>query len=292
MIYLPYLMYFNQPNFRSATINTDQFGFRMSHGPSGRASVGGDRLDGPFRLLVGGSGSLGYGATNDGATLASRLWMSAPSRPWLNFGAPYFNSTQELMLFVLYRQLALLYRSFGVKAVRLTFEVAVGRQPVIPACEPTAVAFEYQILPPVGDWRLASWGHIADLAERPEILSVVLHAAPGDGVDWRMGSLGTLGVISGTADRAVCRPRRRLPNTGRTWTGSMAPRRVHVPDWRDRQPTQGCQRMAAGCAEPALIGRLRPAAGLVRGGGRRARNRRLRSRAAAFAPLLGKESMP
>ncbi|GAA2586297.1 hypothetical protein GCM10010399_15390 [Dactylosporangium fulvum] len=106
MIYLPYLMYFNRPNFRSAAINTDQFGFRMSHGPSGRASVGGDRLDGPVRLLVGGSGSLGYGATNDGATLASRLWMKhAPSRPWLNFGAPYFNSTQELMLFMLYRHL-------------------------------------------------------------------------------------------------------------------------------------------------------------------------------------------
>lgn len=106
MIYLPYLMYFNRPNFRSATINTDHFGFRMSHGPSGRASVGGDRLDGPIRLLVGGSGSLGYGATHDGATLASRLWMKhAPSRPWLNFGAPYFNSTQELMLFVLYRHL-------------------------------------------------------------------------------------------------------------------------------------------------------------------------------------------
>jgi biotin carboxylase len=97
---------------------------------------------------------------------------------------------------------ALLYRSFGVEAVRLAFEVAIGRQPVIPAREPTAVAFEYQVLPPVGDWRLASWGHIADLAERPEILSVVLHAAPGDRVDWRMGSQGTLGVISGTADRA------------------------------------------------------------------------------------------
>lgn len=106
MVYLPYLMYFNQPNFRSAAINTDQLGFRMSHGPSGRASVGGDRLDGPVRLLVGGSGSLGYGATTDGTTLASRLWMKhAPSRPWLNFGAPYFNSTQELTLFTLYRHL-------------------------------------------------------------------------------------------------------------------------------------------------------------------------------------------
>jgi hypothetical protein len=104
--YLPYLMYFNRPNFRSAVINTDQFGFRMSHGPTGQASVGGDQLDGPVRLLVGGSGALSYGATSDATTLPSRLWMKhAPARPWLNFGAPYFNSTQELMLFMLYRHL-------------------------------------------------------------------------------------------------------------------------------------------------------------------------------------------
>lgn len=107
MVYLPYLMYFNQPNFRSAVINTDQYGFRLSHGSSGWASVAGsERLDGPVRLLVGGSAALGYGATSDGDTVASRLWSKhAPARPWLNFGAPYFNSTQELMLFLLYRHL-------------------------------------------------------------------------------------------------------------------------------------------------------------------------------------------
>jgi len=104
--YLPYLMYFNRPNFRSAAINTDQFGFRLSHGPNGPASVGGDQLDGPVRLLVGGSGALCYGVTSDATTLPSRLWMEyAPAGPWLNFGAPYFNSTQELMLFMLYRHL-------------------------------------------------------------------------------------------------------------------------------------------------------------------------------------------
>ncbi|MEV1144104.1 Inducer of phenazine A [Micromonospora sp. NPDC049799] len=106
MRYLPYLMYFNRPNYRSAAINTDRLGFRISHGPSGPGSAGGDRLDGPVRLLVGGSVSLGYGATSDAATIASRLWSKhAPSRPWLTFGAPYLNSTQELMLFVLYRHL-------------------------------------------------------------------------------------------------------------------------------------------------------------------------------------------
>lgn len=105
MIYLPYLMYFNRPNFRSPVINTDRFGFRFSHGPDGQASVGSDH-EGPVRLLVGGSGALGYGATSDATTVASRLWMKhAPARPWLNLGATYFNSTQELMLFMLYRHL-------------------------------------------------------------------------------------------------------------------------------------------------------------------------------------------
>ncbi len=107
MVYLPYLMYFNRPNFRSAVINTDRYGFRLAHGANGRASVAaGERQDGPVCLLVGGSGALGYGASSDADTIASRLWSEyAPSRPWLNFGAPYFNSTQELMLFVLYRHL-------------------------------------------------------------------------------------------------------------------------------------------------------------------------------------------
>jgi biotin carboxylase len=96
---------------------------------------------------------------------------------------------------------ALLHRSFGVEVVRLAFDVAVGRRPVVPLGEPAAAAFCYQILPPVGDWRLASWGTVADLAARPDVLSVVLTAEPGDRVDWRLGSEGTLGVVEGVAER-------------------------------------------------------------------------------------------
>ncbi|MEV1146576.1 ATP-grasp domain-containing protein, partial [Micromonospora sp. NPDC049799] len=97
---------------------------------------------------------------------------------------------------------ALLHRSYGVGAVRLAFDVAVGRRPVVSLREPAATAFCYQILPPVGDWRLASWGNLADLAEQhPDILSVVLTAEPGDRVDWRSGSHGTIGVVEGMAER-------------------------------------------------------------------------------------------
>ncbi|MGW7659547.1 ATP-grasp domain-containing protein [Streptomyces sp. NPDC054756] len=95
----------------------------------------------------------------------------------------------------------LLHRSYGLEAVRLAFEVAVGREPSAPLGEPLAAAYCYQILPPVGASRLTSWGGIAGLTERPDVLSVVLTAEPGDRVDWRLGSLGTLGVVEGVTER-------------------------------------------------------------------------------------------
>lgn len=104
--YLPYLMYYNRTNFRSASVNTDQFGFRMSHGADRRASAGDHQLDEPVRLIVGGSVAFGYGLRNDGATLASRLWAKhAPARPWLTFAGHCYNATQELMLYMLYRHM-------------------------------------------------------------------------------------------------------------------------------------------------------------------------------------------
>jgi hypothetical protein len=103
--YLPYLMYFHRADYKSPTINTDQAGFRISHGPGGeRASAGGHVPAGPVRVLSGSSTVLGIGATSDATTLASRLWSRhAPAGPWLNFGGRCYNSTQELLLFLLYR---------------------------------------------------------------------------------------------------------------------------------------------------------------------------------------------
>jgi len=105
--WLPYLIYFHPADYRSDVVNTDRVGFRISHGPSGeQASAGGDVPDGPVRLLAGSSTVFGIGATSDAATLPSRLWSKhAPSAPWLNFGGRSHNSTQELLLFVLYRHL-------------------------------------------------------------------------------------------------------------------------------------------------------------------------------------------
>ncbi|MCX5398292.1 Inducer of phenazine A [Streptomyces sp. NBC_00102] len=105
--YLPYLMYFHQADYRSDVINTDRAGFRLTHGPDGQtASAGGHVPAGPVRILSGSSTVLGIGSTSDATTLASRLWTEhAPSRPWLNFGGRCYNSTQEILLFMLHRHL-------------------------------------------------------------------------------------------------------------------------------------------------------------------------------------------
>ncbi|MEV1320280.1 Inducer of phenazine A [Micromonospora arborensis] len=104
--WLPYLMYFHPADYRSEVVNTDAIGFRITHGKDEQASPGSRLPREPVKLLVGSSSVFGVGATNDAATLPSRLWSHhAPRRPWLNFGGRSHNSTQELLLFMLYRHL-------------------------------------------------------------------------------------------------------------------------------------------------------------------------------------------
>lgn len=104
--WLPYLMYFHPADYRSEVVNTDSIGFRLTEGKDEQASPGGRLPKDPVKLVVGSSSVFGVGATNDSATLSSRLWSRyAPRRPWLNFGGRSHNSTQELLLFTLYRHL-------------------------------------------------------------------------------------------------------------------------------------------------------------------------------------------
>ncbi|MEU9335678.1 IopA [Streptomyces sp. NPDC048290] len=101
--WLPYVMYFNQPGYRSPVLNTDSRGFRISHGAQDTYALG-DRLpEGPVSLLMGGSSAFGFGAGSDRTTLASLLSQTSGT-PWLNLAAPAFNSTQEVILFLLHRQ--------------------------------------------------------------------------------------------------------------------------------------------------------------------------------------------
>lgn len=105
--WMPYLMYFHAAGHRSEVVNTDRLGFRFSHGDAGRTAGVGEQLpEGPVRLLAGSSTAFGIGASSDRHTLPSYLWSRhAPSLPWLNFAGRSHNSTQELLLFTLYRHL-------------------------------------------------------------------------------------------------------------------------------------------------------------------------------------------
>jgi hypothetical protein len=104
--WLPYLMYFHPTEHRSGAVNTDASGFRYSEAHGRRYSVADQGRTGPVRLLAGSSTVFGIGASSDAWTLSSRMTEHDPRpQPWLNLGGRSFNSTQELMLFTLYRHL-------------------------------------------------------------------------------------------------------------------------------------------------------------------------------------------
>jgi hypothetical protein len=102
--YVPYLMNAHRTDYRSAVINTDRLGFRFSHGNDDAVGSVTRLPPGPVNLLAGSSSAFGLGATSDRSTVPSLLWRKyAPRYPWLNFSGRAYNSTQELLLFVLYR---------------------------------------------------------------------------------------------------------------------------------------------------------------------------------------------
>lgn len=104
--WLPYLMYFHPPEHRSPVVNTDASGFRYSECNGVRYSVADHEGIASARLLAGSSTVFGIGASADRWTLSSRLSENdRRGAPWLNFGGRSFNSTQELILFALYRHL-------------------------------------------------------------------------------------------------------------------------------------------------------------------------------------------
>lgn len=104
--WLPYLMYFHPTEHSSAVVNTDSSGFRYSEAGGRRYSVADHHDTGPVRLLAGSSTVFGIGASADAWTLSSRMTEhDSRPQPWFNLGGRSFNSTQELMLFTLYRHL-------------------------------------------------------------------------------------------------------------------------------------------------------------------------------------------
>ena len=104
--WLPYLMYFHRRSYRSDAVNTDRLGFRLSTDGEGRTVQVADGPSVPAAdLVVGSSTAFGVGTSTDAATLASRLAVHHPDRPWLNFGGRGYGTTQEFLLFLLHRGL-------------------------------------------------------------------------------------------------------------------------------------------------------------------------------------------
>lgn len=102
--WLPFVMYFHQKNYQSDVVNTDGHGFRFSYQSDARYSAGTFQENVPVNLLVGSSTVFGVGASSDRHTLSSYLnELSDNKTIWLNFGGRGFNSTQELILFLLHR---------------------------------------------------------------------------------------------------------------------------------------------------------------------------------------------
>ncbi|SOD62814.1 hypothetical protein SAMN06297387_107188 [Streptomyces zhaozhouensis] len=101
--WLPYLMFFANGDYTSPVVNTDPGGFRVSHGPAGPCSLMGDLPDGEVSVLLGGSPAFGFGASADEETIPSHLATGPDAVPWLNLACNGFNSTQEVILFLLHR---------------------------------------------------------------------------------------------------------------------------------------------------------------------------------------------
>lgn len=100
--WVPYTMYFHEKSFVSPTINTDKYGFRYSIFQQQKVSVASfpKTTTSSVNLLIGGSTALGVGATEDRFTVASYL-SELTGEVWLNLAGRGYNSTQELLLYLL-----------------------------------------------------------------------------------------------------------------------------------------------------------------------------------------------
>jgi lysophospholipase L1-like esterase len=99
VVWVPFMMYFHQPNYSSEALNTDPQGFRHTfknqHALIDKTDIKSD----PVNLLVGSSTVFGVGASHDSKTIPSLLNLKSNDL-WLNFGIRGFTSTQEFILFM------------------------------------------------------------------------------------------------------------------------------------------------------------------------------------------------
>lgn len=102
--WVPYLMRFDRPNRSFESVTTNEWGFRTTLARDGHAVSFAplDEKDDNYRgIVVGSSAVFGVGATHDRHTIPSVLNRTT-NGTWLNYGGRAFNSTQELLLFLLH----------------------------------------------------------------------------------------------------------------------------------------------------------------------------------------------
>jgi len=103
-VFAPYVMQTNAPNYRSPYFSTDGFGFRTTiyqDAPLSLLEYHDPKFDGQRAALVGNSTSFGVGATSDAKTIPSLL-NNSTSKIWFNYSGRTFQSTQELIMFLLF----------------------------------------------------------------------------------------------------------------------------------------------------------------------------------------------
>lgn len=124
--WVPYLMRFDYPLRKFDSVSTDEWGFRNSVGLNGEtvnvASVKQMQEALPAGVIVGSSAVFGVGSSHDRFTIPSILNKTTET-VWLNFGGRAFNSTQELMLFLLHfpKRVDRLVLFSGVNNITLAF---------------------------------------------------------------------------------------------------------------------------------------------------------------------------
>ncbi len=104
--WVPYLMRVDRPNRSFPSVSTDEHGFRRTVRRDGLTAL--TYLEFMARdartargILLGSSAAFGVGATHDRYTVPSVL-NRLTALEWFNFGGRAFNSTQEVLLFLLH----------------------------------------------------------------------------------------------------------------------------------------------------------------------------------------------
>ena len=96
-------MYRSLPNYRSDVVNTDKYGFRISH-LQDRRTISLENINAfdNLGLVVGGSTAFGVGSSTDDRTISSRLNQKLPDLNWVNIGGRAYQSLQELLVLLMF----------------------------------------------------------------------------------------------------------------------------------------------------------------------------------------------